>query len=155
MKLKFDYPITNFDIINFCSKYNIILNGVLMLDKFKGQMGYFIVNLDNSKGGGTHWVALIHKPEYTIYFDSFGVIPAPQIINNCKSKILYYSIFIIQQQLSVLCGYFCIGLLHFIQNDKTKSIKNRFNNYTKLFYDNSFINDSVIITYIKDIVDKH
>jgi hypothetical protein len=57
--------------------------------------------------------------------------------------------------MSILCGWLCLGFLFFVQNDKTKSIKNRFNNYTKLFYNNAEINDSVIITYIKDIVEKH
>jgi hypothetical protein len=100
-------------------------------------------------------LAIYYKPEYILYFDFHGVYPPTEIIDNAKSKNLYYSNFIIQEQMSILCGWFCIQNLHFIQNNKTKSIKNRFNNYTKLFYNNETINDSVIITYIKDIVEKH
>jgi hypothetical protein len=77
-----------------------------------------------------------------------------EIINNAKSKILYYSNFVMHEKKAILCGWYCIGFTHFIQNSKIKYIKNRFNNFTKLFYDNSEINDSVIITYIKDIVEK-
>jgi hypothetical protein len=157
MKLKFDYPISNFDIINFCKKYNIKLNGVIMLDEFNNltKYGSYVVNLDKTDGNGTHWVAIYYKPEYILYFDSYGVYPPKEIIDNAKSKNLYYSNFIIQNEKSVLCGWFCLGYLFFIQNSKIKPIKKRFNEFTKLFYNNEEINDSVVISYINEIVDKN
>jgi hypothetical protein len=113
MKLKFDYPISNFDIINFCKKYNIKLNGVIMLDEFNNltKYGSYVVNLDKTDGNGTHWVAIYYKPEYILYFDSYGVYPPKEIIDNAKSKNLYYSNFIIQEQMSILCGWLCLGFL--------------------------------------------
>jgi hypothetical protein len=152
-KIKFNYPISNYDIINFCNKYKINLSDVVVLQQINNKLEYgsYVVNLD-SKNGGSHWVALIYEPLYSIYFDSYGVIPPPEIINNIRSKTLYHSNFIIQDENSVLCGWYCIAFLYFIQNSKIKSIKNRFHQYTKMFYNNEEINDSVVISYIKDIV---
>jgi hypothetical protein len=128
-----------------------------MLDEFNNltKYGSYVVNLDKTDGNGTHWVAIYYKPEYILFFDSYGVYAPKEIIDNAKSKNLYYSNFIIQEQMSILCGWYCIGYLHFIQNSKIKSIEKRFNEFTKLFYNNEHINDSVIITYIKDIVEKN
>ena len=39
------------------------------------------VNLDEYENAGTHWVALLVKPKYTIYFDSFGIEHIPKEIN--------------------------------------------------------------------------
>ena len=36
-----------------------------------------IVNLDNSNGPGTHWVAYGKTKRNVVYFDSFGDLPPP------------------------------------------------------------------------------
>ena len=36
-----------------------------------------IVNLDNSSGPGTHWVAYAKRGDRAMYFDSFGNLPPP------------------------------------------------------------------------------
>ena len=34
-----------------------------------------IINLDNSSGPGTHWVAYAIDPRGIVYFDSYGLAP--------------------------------------------------------------------------------
>ena len=36
-----------------------------------------IINLDNAKGSGTHWVAYAKRGNRAIYFDSFGNLRPP------------------------------------------------------------------------------
>lgn len=156
MKINFDTAISNITIQKFCNKYNIDLTNVIMLHEFDGNLyGNYIINLapDNSKG--THWVSLIYNKNYAVYFDSFGVMPPQIILDRIKCKEIYYQNFIIQNEYSVLCGWFCIGFLYFMQHSKIKSILNRFNKYTKKFFDNPNINDSVIISYINFIISNH
>jgi hypothetical protein len=102
-----------------------MLNDVIMLDEFNNytKYVYYIVNLDDSNGNGTHWVAIVYFKNYILYFDSYGVLPPIEIINNAKSKVLYYNGFIIQHEYSVLCGWYCIYFIYFIQNNKTNPIE--------------------------------
>lgn len=84
----------------------------------------FIVNLDPSYKGGSHWVAIYFGKNYAIYFDSFGRCPPENEIltfikRNCKrydfSKIKY------QGNDSTACGYFCV--LFVLMDDKRKFFK--------------------------------
>lgn len=36
-----------------------------------------IINLDNARGHGTHWVAYVKRGDYIQYFDSFGNLRPP------------------------------------------------------------------------------
>ena len=59
----------------------------------KIKKGAYVINLDEYKNTGTHWVSLFVKPKYTVYFDSFGVEHIPKEINkfigNKKLKQVY------------------------------------------------------------------
>jgi len=37
-----------------------------------------IVNLDDARGPGTHWIAYAKRHNYVIYFDSFGNLRSPK-----------------------------------------------------------------------------
>ena len=39
-----------------------------------------IINLDNSNGDGTHWVAYAIDPRGTVYFDSYGLAPPKEFM---------------------------------------------------------------------------
>ena len=41
---------------------------------------FFVVNLDDSSGKGTHWVAISNFNDNLLYFDSFGVVPPEEIL---------------------------------------------------------------------------
>ena len=57
---------------------------------FQNESG--IINLDNTVGEGTHWVAYCKKGSIVNYYDSFGNLPPPiEFMQYMKSveKILY------------------------------------------------------------------
>ena len=43
--------------------------------------GAYVINLDEYKNTGTHWIALFIKTNEVIYFDSFGIEHIPKEIN--------------------------------------------------------------------------
>jgi hypothetical protein len=62
---------------------------------------------------------------------------------------LYYNKDDIQHISSILCGYFCIGFLHYAQYNKAKiDIIDKMNNYVELFNKNTKTNDKKIKDYI-------
>lgn len=72
-----------------------------------------IVNLDISKGRGTHWVAYRKNFDIVHYFDSFGDLKPPQELikyfgNNCK---IYFNYSIRQTFNTYNCGHLCIEFL--------------------------------------------
>ena len=42
--------------------------------------GAYVINLDEHKDTGTHWIALFCKKNEIVYFDSFGVEHIPEEI---------------------------------------------------------------------------
>ena len=55
-----------------------------------------------------------------IYFDSFGVEYIPkEIKEKIGNKNIKTSIFRIQDNNSIMCGYFCILLIEYMLNNKT------------------------------------
>lgn len=74
-----------------------------------------IINLDNIKGPGTHWVAYIKRRDKLTYFDSFGNLkPPPKIVNyfnsNHQVDITYnYDLY---QFKSYNCGHLCLQFLY-------------------------------------------
>ena len=109
----------------------------------------YIINLDEYENTGTHWVSLIVKPKYTVYFDSFGVEHIPKEINKfirskelgpaIGNKKIKASIFRIQAYDSIMCRYFCIEFINYMFKGKTLL------DYTNLFSPNDFKkNDRVI-----------
>jgi hypothetical protein len=72
---------------------------------------FYIVNLDDAKGPGTHWVCIYncnHNACY--YFDSFGVDPCEEVLRFMRQshKKILGSTYQIQKLGTIMCGYFCI-----------------------------------------------
>ena len=112
------------------SSYNTKgFNGVFSrnnLSKLKN--GAYVINLDHSKSTGTHWIIILLKTNEVIYFDSFGVEYIPkEIMNKIGNKNIKSSIFRIQDNNSIMCGYFCILFIEYMLNNKTLT------DYTNLF----------------------
>ena len=100
-----------------CRKLKIKnVKGVFMRDELKGKTSgneNLILNIDHSTNSGTHWVCLFNKRKFCLYFDSFG-FPPVEVIKCCKREniILYCSSFRIQGDNEVICGHYCIYMLH-------------------------------------------
>ena len=82
-----------------------------------------LIYLDDYANVGTHWIALFCKKNEIVYFDSFGVEYIPNEIKEFieeffkefpGKKIIKTNIFQVQEDNSIMCGYFCIGLIDFM-----------------------------------------
>ena len=70
-----------------------------------------ILNMDDSKGQGTHWVSLYVKGDNCYYFDSFGFEPRLEIRNYCSGKDGYFSTYKIQARDEIICGHYSIYVI--------------------------------------------
>ena len=48
-----------------------------------------ILNLDDTTGSGTHWVAWYKDGKDKYYFDSYGLQPPNELVKYLRSKIFY------------------------------------------------------------------
>ena len=90
--------------------------------------GAYVINLDEYRNIGIHWVALYVNNKNIIYFDSVGVEHIPkEIMKFIGNKNIITNIFRIQAYDSIMCGYFCIRFINFMFNG------NSLTDYTSLF----------------------
>ena len=114
------HPLTNFEIQKYYEnepRFNGVFSRDNLLKKIKD--GAYVINLDEHKDTGTHWIALFCKKNEIIYFDSFGVEHIPEEIKEfIKNKNINANIFRVQANNSIMCGYFCIGFIDFMLAEK-------------------------------------
>ena len=108
------HPLTNFAIQKYYQnehRFNVVYSRDNLSDKIKD--GAYVINLDEHSDIGTHWVALYVYNDNITYFDSFGVEHILKEIKSFIDRSLFITtnIFRIQAYDSIMCGYFCIGLL--------------------------------------------
>ena len=108
--------------------------------------GAYIINLDEYEDVGTHWIALFCNRNEIFYFDSFGVEHIPEEIKEfIGNKNIKANIFRVQENDSVMCGYFCIGFIDFMLAGK------KLTDFINLFSPHDFKkNDSIILSYFKN-----
>lgn len=71
-----------------------------------------IINLDDSKNEGTHWVAYVKIYNYCEYFDSFGDLKPPmELIKYFKNCNINYNYTRYQKFNTVICGHLCLEYL--------------------------------------------
>ena len=72
-----------------------------------------IINLDDMRGPGTHWVCYRNINNLVEYFDPFGLIMPNEALKyfNTSGKQIVYSMDEIQNRNTVLCGYWCLYYL--------------------------------------------
>jgi hypothetical protein len=133
---------SNTELLEILKKYNININGVYAKDQIKKPLkdGFYIINLDNSDGKGTHWTALYKiNDAFSLYWDSFG-FPAPQNIDDILYKYDYNKKQI-QDIDSTSCGFYCIAFIKFLsdKSDKLSAFKTFCNLFGKSTTDNEFI----------------
>ena len=74
---------------------------------------FYVVNLDDKSGAGTHWVVIFNIGLPCIYFDSFGVQPPEEVIGRMRktNKHMIMNTYRIQDLNSINCGFFCIYVI--------------------------------------------
>ena len=108
-------------------------------------LGAYVINLDEYKSIGIHWIAIHLNAENVTYFDSFGVEHSPKEIRKfIRIKNITTNIYRIQAYDSMICGYFSIGVTDFMLKDK------RLLEYTNLFSPNDYEkNHKIILKYFQ------
>ena len=107
-------PLSNFELMEAVKKLGISnFRGVFLRDTLpkrprKNECG--ILNLDDTSGNGTHWVAWSKDGDRKNYFDSFGLQPPREMIGYLGSPI-YYTTEEIQPRDQVFCGHLCLYIL--------------------------------------------
>jgi len=113
-------PLTNLQLIDAAKK--------LKIDKFRGvfvrdelpkkprttECG--ILNLDDSKGNGTHWMAWIKRGNEKFCFDSYGLPPPTELLKYLRGSTLYNSERV-QPGDETFCGHLCLYVLKKAMND--------------------------------------
>ncbi|KYQ50678.1 hypothetical protein ALC60_10221 [Trachymyrmex zeteki] len=82
-----------------------------------------IVNLDNAKGPGTHWVAYAKRGNRAIYFDSFGNLRPPKELERyLVNSVIEYNRTHYQRYNQSNCGQQCLQFLRTVD----KQFKDRY-----------------------------
>ena len=106
-----------------------------------------IINLDDSMGGGSHWICYRNvDKQFCEYFDPFGLIMPNQIKHYLKTSVkkMVYSSDEIQERDSVLSGYWC--LYYLLERQKGRSLLDVIHN-PKFSFTNQMINHQFLINY--------
>ena len=114
------HPLTNFEIQKYF-KNEPDFSGVYSrngLPKIKGEA--YIINLDEYKSIGTHWIVLYVNVNNIVNFDSFGFEHTQKEIKKIiGNKHIITYIYRVQVHDSVMCGYFWIGIIDFMLKGKS------------------------------------
>ena len=136
------HPLANFEIQKYYQN-EPIFNSVFSRNNLPKIIkdGAYVINLDGYADVGTHWIALFCNRNEIVYFDSFGVEHVPEEIKEfVGNKNIKANIFRVQDNDSVMCGYFCIGLIDFMLAGEKST------DYSTLFSPYDFDkNDNVIL----------
>ena len=121
-------PLTNFELeeaaqeLKISNFRGVFLRNTLPKRPKKNECG--ILNLDDTSGNGTHWVAWYKNGKIKYYFDSFGVQPPTELITYLKSPI-HYNTEEIQPRDQVFCGHLCLYVLkHLTDGEKFQDVIN-------------------------------
>ena len=88
----------------------VFFQEIIYLKKIKD--GAYVINLDEYADVGTHWIALFCNRNEVLYLNSFGVEHVPEEIKEfIRNKNTKANTFRVQENNSVMCGYFCIGFI--------------------------------------------
>ena len=121
-------PLTNFELeeaaqeLKISNFRGVFLRNTLPKRPKKNECG--ILNLDDTSGNGTHWVAWYKNGKNKYYFDSFGVQPPTELITYLSSPI-HYNTEEIQPRDQVFCGHLCLYVLkHLSDGEKFQDVIN-------------------------------
>ena len=105
-----------------------------------------VITIDDKNSKRTHWLSLFIHKNVAIYFDSFGISYIYQkVLNKVTDKSITHNIFRIQDNESILCGFYCIAFIEYMLAGKTLL------DYTNLFSPNDYRkNDKITYKCFKD-----
>ncbi len=132
---------------------NVKINEIALKDDFKTKIkpGFYIVNLDDDNGGGTHWTCFLIVDKFCIYFDSFG-LHMPNDIRTYTKKYATISFpHQIQDIRSEACGYYVLDFIKYFsqfkenQLNSVMKIGNKFAKFGEAYdYNNRSGNENIL-----------
>ena len=115
-------PLTNYDVDMYAKQLHIKnYRGNFMRDTLPKHILTIecgVINLDSIKNQGTHYVCYWKHNNTRVYFDSFGLPPAEEIIKYL-GKPMQYNSTEIQERNSLICGHYCLYVLKSLSNGMT------------------------------------
>ena len=137
------HPLTKFEIQKYYQNEPKFNGAYSRKELSKIKDGAYIINLDEYESIETHWIPLYVNAKNVTYFDSFGAEHIPKEIRKfIGNKNIITNIYRIETYDSIMCGYFCIGIIDFML--KVKSLLE----YTNLLSSNEYKNnDKIILKY--------
>jgi len=111
------------EIKQILQKNHIKINGIVPKDKLPKPLknGWYIINLENSNEGGSHWTCFKYINGNIAYIDSFGICSPIEVLEKVKKNCsLEYSTVDTQELDSTACGWFCISAIIYDGNNKAK-----------------------------------
>ena len=125
----------------------------IMRDQVSSRIKTAIVNLDDSSGGGTHWVAYHVDKDNAFYCDSFGALPPQECVDlwNSQHKKIIYNELQFQDLKSTMCGFFALGFVFTMVRKGKGSRISAFKNFLSLFdYQDKKKNDQIISEFLEE-----
>lgn len=113
-------PLSDKNILMYAKMLNVPhFRGVFMRDMLPQKIHVNetgIINLDSTKGRGTHWVCYYKTGDNVEYFDSFGNLRPPIELQRYFNSGPYtvsvkYNYFGRQKENTVNCGHLCLDFL--------------------------------------------
>ena len=70
------YSVSDRFLLSISDVMGIKINEIALKETFKSNIkdGFYIVNLDDDNGQGTHWTCFLINDPYCIYFNFFGLL---------------------------------------------------------------------------------
>ena len=141
------HPLANFEIQKYYQneqRFNRVFSRNNLLEKIKD--GANVINVDEYGDVGTHRVALFRNRSEIVYFKCFDVEHVSEEIKEfIGNKNIKANIFRVQPNNSVMCGYFCTGLIDFMIAGKNLT------DFPSIFSPYDFEkSDDIILSYFKD-----
>ena len=117
---------TNVQLLQLAKRMRIpYFRGVFMRDALPADGIYHnesgIINLDNAKGPGTHWVAYAKRGNCAMYFDSFGNLRPPnELVRYLNVMKIEYNHTSYQTYDQSICGQLCLQFLQAVDAQEFK-----------------------------------
>ena len=145
--------LTSNDLMNWCRYLGISITGIYSRNEhMPGKHSPCIINLDDLKGRGTHWVCCVPGDDKRTlwYFDSFGIWYPEEFKSTAKRDCINNIIFNNAQYQdinSVLCGYYVL----FFLRERQLFNKGYFDILKPLSITNVDYNEKFIKNYFKNV----
>lgn len=98
------------DILDFIPHYKGCFPNDYVRRHKPDRLEYLVLNLQNSNQGGSHWVAIVNRPDCKNieYYDSFGLPPTEDVAKYMlkSGKTVLYNSNQVQGINSSACGFF-------------------------------------------------